>query len=149
MAVFTFRYIFACPHPTPFSFNARMFFRLWDINILLISIVAISFFIYFYFFSKPTRFALIKFYLLFGITIITSVFLSIFLIYPRTNSLVTEGAKINYSNFEVIFISAIANIITVFEIYLIFFIIFQLLGLLNFPWRLKAMRRYPFKYKYN
>jgi len=143
-----FRYIFPCLNPRYFSMYANQLFKLYDISLVLSCILVVVTFGYFYFFSFPNSTSLKRFWLIFIIDLLLGALIPVGTIVTRYSLLLTTvNPDVGKATF--LLFSVIIGLGTVFLLILIFYFIFMLLSIINIPWRLKAMKRYPFNLKIN
>lgn len=143
-----FRYIFPCLNPKYFSMYANQLFKLYDFSLVLTTIVVIILLVYYYFFTLPNPSSIKRFWIIFLSNLLLGSCMPVMTIGTRYSYLLTNS---NPDVGKAIFIlySLIAGLGTVLFLLIIFYAIIMLASLINIPWRLKAMKRYPFNLKFN
>ena len=143
-----FRYIFPCLNPNYFNMYANQLFKLYDISLVLSTIVVISSLVFYYFFTLPNPSSVGRFWKIFLTNLLLGSFMPVITIVTRYSYLLTNSNP-DVGKATFILFSLIAGLGAVLMLIIIFYVILMLASLINIPWRLKAMKRYPFNLKFN
>ena len=143
-----FRYIFPCLNPRFFSMYANQLFKLYDISLYLSILMIIISFIYFYFVSVPDPSSFKRFWRIFLINLLLGALIPVATLVPRYSLLLTNSNP-DVGKATFLLFSAICGLGTIITLIVIFYCFLMLLSFINIPWRLKAMKRYPFNLKLN
>lgn len=133
-------YIFLCPHPTAFGFNAQKLFGLWTINILLLALVTIGVFIYFYFRRKFDLKAIRRFWqAIIFLNIFAIVASMIFVLYEK-GVMIGSNTTAEPNSLKLGVVSAVSGIGTELVLLILSFAIFKLVSIIF----IKDKRFFPF-----
>lgn len=114
----------------------------WEIFLLALLVMDLIVLGCYYFLTKPSKTAMIRFWILTILLIIGGTLIGYFNLYSDRNTLLMEGKSWTY---EHTLVSIVSSLISSFEMILIVIVFFLVLSLLPASWQLRAMRRYPFK----
>jgi len=140
--MFSWRYIFLYPDASNHSIQwyGDILNSKWDIFLIAIFIVNIIVLGWFYFFTKPNKSGVLRFWFCVAILVILATVTSYGYLYQNRDSLFVEGTW----TYEHTLVALISGFVNGVEIIIIALAIFLLFSLIPLPWQLRAMRRYPF-----
>jgi hypothetical protein len=124
--------------------EAAQYLNDWfKIGIILVFITFV-FLLFFYFFTKPNKTAVKRFWLSITIMFIVNIILVVVIILMSCRNYVEDAERLN--RFILGLSTAAAAIVNTAIIFLMAFVLLMTLGQFKIHWNLRAMRRYPFKW---
>ncbi len=144
-----FYYILPMPNATSelFNWDYDVLREVWFYYVLILLFVIIVFKIRFYFFSYPTKKALLRFWIMCGVEFILTTLIGFILIHNYYMDLAAQSGFVSFLQFVVLLVYFLLDFIFVFVLIVaIFSLLGYILAKLNFNTRIRALRRYPFKF---
>lgn len=147
--MFDFYLIFPIPNATSelFNWDHEVLIEVWGYYIVILAILILISKIWFYFFSYPTKKALINFWLSCAIEYFITSLLGYILIYNYYLELAGQSGFISIIQYFVLLIFfTIDYIIASIIILTILLMLGYISAQLNYHTRIRALRKYPFKF---
>ncbi len=144
-----FYYILPMPNATSelFNWDYDVLREVWFYYVLILVFVIIVSKILFYFFSYPTKNALSRFWVMCLVESILTTLFGFILIYNYYMDLASQSGFVSFLQFLVLLVYFLLDFIIVsLLIVAIFSFLGYILAKLNFNTRIRALRRYPFKF---